>query len=637
MAGLGDGRGPRNAAPRGRARQRPAASASRRRARRDDLHWWLISGAAVLAAGLGFVGFRGYLHATGGPMGSWDVAYLTVQLFVLESGALEEGDAIPVSLQVARFLAPAVGAGALVTVLVAVFREQAALLALRVTRGHVLVCGLGTKGWTLARSLHAQRARVVAVDRDLENDHVASARAAGITVVIGDATEPTTLRRAGVARAAAVVALCGASEVNAEVALVVERERTDRRRPLDCLVHVDEPRLYELLRTRYVTAEHSDRFRVDAFNVFERGAQALLIRHPFFGEDTPGVGSDPPHLLVVGLGRLGRSVVVQAARNWKALGPAAGDRCRVTVVDRAADARLAQLEVAHPELRQICDLVAHPIDVTSPAFEAEAILGTPDLPPPTIAYVCLGDEVLALRTGLLLHRWTSGHLPVVVRSRSERGVAALLRQQPADSTYGRLHGFALLDRTCDAALLFGGTYEVLARALHLSYVRHRTAEGWRYGPDLDAERRTDPALAPWEELAPELRESNRSQAAHTGTKLAAVGCTLEELIDWERELLAFRDDEVERLAGLEHERWVEERVAAGWRLGPRDPAARRTPYLVGYETLPEEVKEYDRAFVRELPRLLAKLGYRIVRDPDVDAPGTVGGADRRSTPTTSAP
>ena len=55
--------------------------------------------------------------------------------------------------------------------------------------------------------------------------------------------------------------------------------------------------------------------------------------------------------------------------------------------------------------------------------------------------------------------------------------------------------------------------------------------------------------------------------------------------------------------------------------------------LVSYAQLLEEEREIDRAFVRSLPRLLTRLGYRIVRD--VDEPSAGSGepaAGARSTP-----
>ena len=43
---------------------------------------------------------------------------------------------------------------------------------------------------------------------------------------------------------------------------------------------------------------------------------------------------------------------------------------------------------------------------------------------------------------------------------------------------------------------------------------------------------------------------------------------------------AFTPEEVERLAEMEHERWLAERRALGWTPGPRDPQKKTNPNLV---------------------------------------------------------
>jgi hypothetical protein len=49
----------------------------------------------LVALVLGFVGFDEYLDEIGSPHGFWDVLYLDLQLFVLQSGAVRAGPALP--------------------------------------------------------------------------------------------------------------------------------------------------------------------------------------------------------------------------------------------------------------------------------------------------------------------------------------------------------------------------------------------------------------------------------------------------------------------------------------------------------------------------------------------------------------
>ena len=79
-------------------------------------------------------------------------------------------------------------------------------------------------------------------------------------------------------------------------------------------------------------------------------------------------------------------------------------------------------------------------------------------------------------------------------------------------------------------------------------------------------------------------------------------------------VLEFTADEVEDLAKKEHRRWVAERRDAGWTPGPeRDVANKVTPYLVGWNDLTEEIRDYDRVLVRKIPEILAAVRLEIRR------------------------
>ena len=96
-------------------------------------------------------------------------------------------------------------------------------------------------------------------------------------------------------------------------------------------------------------------------------------------------------------------------------------------------------------------------------------------------------------------------------------------------------------------------------------------------------------------------------------KLAAVDCSLAPASGAAPEF-SFNEHEVDLLAQLEHVRWVEERRADGWQPGPRDVAAKRTPYLVDWSQLTDEIKHLDRITVTDLPSFLNDVGYEIVRN-----------------------
>jgi hypothetical protein len=70
----------------------------------------------------------------------------------------------------------------------------------------------------------------------------------------------------------------------------------------------------------------------------------------------------------------------------------------------------------------------------------------------------------------------------------------------------------------------------------------------------------------------------------------------------------------EELAKNTHENWAKQRMAEGWRHGPRrDDAKKEHPSLVPYEELSESEKAYDRTTAMETVKAILALGYRIVK------------------------
>jgi len=578
---------------------------------------------------LGYIGFSKHAAATAVALSPLDRYYLTLQLIPLNSGAV----APPVNweLEVARLLIPLVAAYTVVQALALLFVDQVQAFRLRFLHDHTVICGLGRKGSLLARSFLAQGEQVVVIEQDEDDYLIQPSRDEGAIVLIGDATEPETLHRAGVHRARHVIAAGGEDGANAEVAVRVQALCADRDEdPLTCLVHLVDPQLCDLLRERELKPGEPDGFRLEFFNTYDLGAHAMLEEWPPFDarkqvdKETSRQGrgafdgasasaenrSTPPHLLLVGLGSMGRSLVVRAARLWRERQDTAGRRLRITVVDRDADRKVETLRLRYPKLEKVCELIPCQTDVAWPDFERANFLNEEDRCCHLSAiYICFDNDSLGLASALtLLHKVRGQGIPIVVRMASSTGLAALLGQSGvADDAFADLNVFPLLDRTCRPDLLLGGTHEVLARAIHEEYVRQQLAAG-----ETSA---TNPTILPWNELPEHIRESNRRQADHIGAKLRAAGCGLAPLTDWDAEAFEFPADQVEQMAQSEHERFVAERLVAGWAYapGPKDLARKLSPDLVPWEELSEATREKDRTSVCGLPRFLARAGLQVHR------------------------
>ena len=298
------------------------------------------------------------------------------------------------------------------------------------------------------------------------------------------------------------------------------------------------PELWSVLRQWELTMGES--FHLQCFNVFDLEARVLLDTHPPFPDtasrDLEGTSACEgtaaharPHVLVVGGGWLGQSLVVHLARRWRERLPspqqpahtdAADDRrLRVTLIDKDAVQIKELLQLQHPALARSCELIAHPLDVSVPEFHRAACLfdaeGRCDV---TAIYVCVDEDTLGLSWALgLHHRLRPYRTPIVVRLTQDAGLATLLHSVRQEGTaLETLHAVAVLERICQPDLVLGGTHEVLARAMHEQYVAEQQAAGQT--------PQDNPLMVPWEALPEEMRDSNRAQAVHISEKLTVVQC-----------------------------------------------------------------------------------------------------------------
>ncbi len=150
--------------------------------------------------------------------------------------------------------------------------------------------------------------------------------------------------------------------------------------------------------------------------------------------------------------------------------------------------------------------------------------------------------------------------------------------------------------------------DILARLHHADYVKNRQKQG-------DAPE-SNRSLRPFDELAEDLKYSNRDNAAHIPVKLKAIGYGIRPVKKGcEPVMPEFTAEEIESMARMEHDRWSWERRLQGWVLkgGEKDVENKTTPHLVPYDDLPDDVKEYDRESVRLIPGLLARAGYEAYR------------------------
>lgn len=569
-----------------------------------SLSWqWVSIGAlAALALVLGYIGLWKNALSIGEPRTPLDIFYRTLQLFIMESGDVP--GRVSWELQIARLIAPVVPAWTVVMAAGVLFRAQIQRFRLRRLQDPVVICGLGRLGLELARDAREAGRPVVVVEMDEDNRHLQSAEGIGCIVVPGDATDPAALARARADRAHSVIAVTGDDGINVAAAVAVRDlvlAKPERRTPgPECHVHVTDPEFCSLLQEHRPAGESA---RCSFFNFYQDSARLLLEKHPLDREPIAPGDARSVHLVIVGLGRMGQSLALEAAR----IGHYANlRRLRLSVVDREAETRLKTFYGHHPQFPRVCDVEFLDGDAEEIAVLEQIGRWAEDAGSLTTVAVCLDHDSRAFSTALeLSSRLASTRTPLWVRLSAESGLASLAPGRgDAAAWKTEVHAFGGMRGVCTLDKLSRSGRDTLARAIHESFMGERATEG---------RAADDPSMRPWETLAETLKNSNRQQADHIAVKLRAIGCRSVPTGAGNSDSFSLTDTEVELLAAMEHARWNAERFLSGWTPGPKDVARKVSPYLVSWEELPDNIRKYDREAVRSIPRLLSLTGRRIER------------------------
>jgi voltage-gated potassium channel Kch len=481
------------------------------------------------------------------------------------------------------------------------FRDKIREIRLLFCRDHMIICGLHETTEALAQQFKHEKTETVVIGAkrgtiEEENIHKSS------TVMLsGDPKDTAILSHARVKRARALLALTDSDGENAEIALSAMKILEHRKeKPLTCILQISNPWLWRIIREEALLPVNNKAVRIDFYNGPAFGARVLL--GTYFTPNIQTWRNNPPLLIVVGAGRLGESIIIRASREWFE-NNSSSTVLQVILVDIHATGIKDRLLTTYPHLRDAVNISAISIDVQSPEFQSAGFLKEYESFSYALVFVCLHDDNRGLTAALTLsHHMTGMKAHILVRMDHNSGLARLVREKETGEI--KIHPFSSLSIASGRDLVLGGVIEILARAIHNQYLAMSMHE-----PVI-----TDPAMVPWDDLPERLKESNRRQAENIIKKLRAIGCDIVPMTDWTAATFTFTPHEVEYLAEMEHERWMDDMRGLGYSFGSlKDSQAKTHPSMVPFLTLPENEKEKNRGAVRMIPHYLALIDFQIYR------------------------
>lgn len=560
--------------------------------------------------------------------------YLVGLLFTLNCSNVAE-DVPNWQLEVARWLGFLTSMSAVGAVLIRLFAERAlqAFVSL-LARDHIVLAGLGNHGDELVRRLREKGEDVVVLTSGTTASLLDTCRDLGAVVMIGNPGSDHLLERACLSRAKRLLVLFEDDHVTlqaiTEAFRMLQPDTPLKSRPtspVKCVARLTEPGLQDVILQHELHRRRSDFFSIDTINLYDLAARSMLARARWHS-----VTGELNRIAILGLGeqtRLAETLILRVVRDAHAEGSA---KPQIHLYDQRAAEFLQQLTARFPWLLIQGELIAYGcssdrcgIGCDDPAqgiadsqFDA--------------AFVCVEDESRATVQAVRLARLLKS-APVIVRTQDSRnGPGALLSMPGAGGLGANIIAVGFEDLILDPTMVCDPRRELVAQACHEGYLttmRRQIADAEREGDVARAaELRSRPANAPWEQLSAHDRESNRALANAHRHHLQATDPVRKPKRYVIRERLVghtgsdvepvfyFAPNEIEFLAGREHQRWEQFKRSSGWTFGAvRNDDLKHHPSLVPFDELDEPTKELDREIFRQLPAILARADF-VIRPVD---------------------
>jgi len=479
--------------------------------------------------------------------------------------------------------------------------EKVSLIRLHQTRGHVVICGLGEKGMRLVDEyirISKENKRVVVVESRKDHPDISSCRERGVTVIIGDASDPVILEEANIVCAGFLYAVTGSDQTNIETTRQAEKllrgtPSDDETIQLRCFTHIVSPSLREIFAVHDLFRKADDKFDASIFNVYEAAARVLLEKYPpDMYSRQQGVTGDTMRIAIIGFGQMGENILKQSARighyvEWKNL--------EISVLDRNLKLPSEKFIAMFGNDDNTSDFIVNDVNIRFVDRDPECLSSLKDImgvvdSAPVVLYVAVDNDSLGL--SLTRHLRTilrSDAIPIVVCMKSQ--LSELMPRSISANT--NTHGFNILDIGCGFQVLHDKVTDALAQKIHMAYSGGKS----------------------WDELDETMRDANRWPADHVSVKLRALKC--EDTQGDRLEQLCNQDEAIETMSEIENRRWKAERLMSGWRYAPVTDKPKKLHSLLTtkpYHELPEDEKNKDRDMVKNLKSLIESDAWKTYRD-----------------------
>jgi len=582
----------------------------------------------------GVTGFAQYDRVHNNPFAWTNAFYNALLLFFLKCPHLDPPINLP--LEFARWSGVGVGFWVALAFAGKLLRRDVFGWWHRRRKGRVILCASGEQGIALLHSLLDQSKSVAVLDELPEGELTDEAELKNCPIIYGKPNLQETWQQAGIQTAGRLVIAGQTDGTTAEILdCALKAARDARLKPLSfpCDVQLGDMDLRLAIEKTWSKPAELP-LLVGFSDPFAISARKLLLE--IMPLDGTGISEHDPrqvHLVILGFGRMGRAVAVEAAY----LGQFANQKVlRISVLDRDARRHEQAMRFRYRNFNRAASIYFYEQEACSEATWKllEEICQEPGMLV-SIA-ICFDHELLAVEIALRLRSLArQTNTPMAVRLRTNHGLAKVLEAaavektptppvqtpSPSESSVSKsalppstpggakpkdppIHAFGALEETCNFALYPDPFRDDMARNFHKEHVAN--AQGAGRDPTKEE------LLREWEKMPEMHKNSSRRHVDHLSIKLRALHRKIAHTTNPATETI-FTPQEIPFLSEWEHRRWCAERWLDGWTPGPKpkNEELRTHPDLKPWSELEPVVKDYDTKIIEATAGVLRDLGKQI--------------------------
>lgn len=552
---------------------------------RKRISWYLIGVSGLLST----IGYILYYTRNGIAFDFSDLAYSVIQLFLLESNLNITPINLP--LNIARFLAPASLATAVIQGFLTLFSSKIKQGRIKSFREHIVIFGDSPNNLPLAQNLENEGRKYVLALPGLPAAG-AEAETEGIFATNLTQLNIEALANTGFYNCRYFIISCAEDgrslRYASELLHSIDLQRVIK--PIDLIIVFNNPEWteysYDLGITEQVSAEALNhkylKFRY--LNYKDTAIRRVMLKHaPDVYRPVQKVSDPECSVCVTGFNEIAARLILNLALNSHYIN---GLKLQVHLFTDSQD----DFDDFYSKYQ-----LSNMLDFSFYKYQEIAQFSEPV----SAIYLAGLDETRLLSAfSALFRNQVLANCPRIIISDTPQSAGSLLVNAHT----------AFIDLSAEVTVfstIIDESIDKLARIIHTDYLKKL--------PRIDPLR---PTHRPWDDLPDEIRNRSRQQADHLWIKLRSLNVKTTAIESTEKEFDLIYDERLEALSKAEHNRWCAYMYYKGWKPGEkRDDALKIHTDLIPYEALSEEIKQYDRNVILNMPLLLKELGYKIVGNP----------------------